>query len=754
MERNCLECGTILKGADYTYKIEQVLGQGSFGITYLASTDVKLEGALGVLSSRMLVAIKEFFMRDINGRSEQTVTCGSQGGLYEHYRHKFAREAQNLSRLDHPNIVRVLESFEANNTVYYTMEFCQGGSLDELIAQESGLNERQALDYTRQIAAALGYMHDQKIVHLDLKPGNVMLRKNSSAVLIDFGLSKQYNEQGEPESSTTIGSGTAGYAPLEQANYHEGRELPVQMDIYALGATLFKMLTGKRPAEAAILLNDGFPAEELTAKGVSEQTTTVVRRAMSPMKRDRYNSVAEFVEALNIAPAKPTPPVSQPAETTLLDGVGTENNTPSDNPRQTPKLSPAQEPSLPTKRNIIKWLWMAGILLACISIYMWRPWIERVELSEATGSHNGYDYVDLGLSVRWATCNVGASNPSGYGDFFAWGETEPKSAYTKDNCLTFNQYLYEIHGDSKYDAARALMAGDWRIPTSEEYRELIEQCEWIWGCSGRHWGYKVVGPNGNSIFLPAAGWYGDRLHKNTETDALYWTATPAGWDSRHATALTFNSLEYRVEGGYTRHGGQPIRAVLHNTLTPADKKRLAYESKQKSYQVGDYYNDGSKEGVVFEIDSTRRHGKIVSITQSTEPLAWCSVSEESNQTIGTTEKEDGALNMRIVQSRPNWQESYPAFAWCADLGGGWYLPSYNELMAFTLHKETHTAVNNTLKRYGFRPLFAQEDNYNWCYWSSTEYIHTSNKAWYVEMVGHIYEAQKERTYCVRAVAKF
>ncbi|MBM6883971.1 serine/threonine-protein kinase, partial [Bacteroides caecigallinarum] len=215
MEANTLKSGTLLQGKSYIYTIRKVLGQGTFGITYLATTKVKVAGALGSLETTMQVAIKEFFMRDINGREENTVTTGSQGGVYANYKKKFAREAENLSKLDHPHIVKVLEYFEANNTVYYAMEYVEGGNLDAYITQHNGLPEAECVKYARQIGSALSYMHAHKMLHLDLKPGNIMLRPNKDAVLIDFGLSKQYNENGEPESSTSVGSGTPGYAPLE-----------------------------------------------------------------------------------------------------------------------------------------------------------------------------------------------------------------------------------------------------------------------------------------------------------------------------------------------------------------------------------------------------------------------------------------------------------------------------------------------------------------------------------------------------------
>ena len=295
---NTLSPNTLLRGKSYTYTIQKVLGQGTFGITYLATTQVKVHGALGELETTMQVAVKEFFMRDINGRDENTVTTGSQGGLYANYKKKFAREAENLSKLHHPNIVKVLEFFEANKTVYYAMEYVDGGSLDKYIKPYQGIPESEALKQAKQIGAALSYMHTHKMLHLDLKPGNIMLRKNGDIVLIDFGLSKQYDKNGEPESSTSVGNGTPGYAPIEQANYHEGKDFPVTMDVYAFGATLFKMLTGVPPLKADEILNEGFPAYELQKHQVSNSLIACIAKAMSPMKKDRPQSVEAFLQEL------------------------------------------------------------------------------------------------------------------------------------------------------------------------------------------------------------------------------------------------------------------------------------------------------------------------------------------------------------------------------------------------------------------------------------------------------------------------
>lgn len=291
-----LQCGHILHGRNYGYEIQKVLGQGSFGITYLA--EVRMEGALGSLHSNVNVAVKEFFMKELNGREGSSVTSGSKNGLFSDYLKKFKKEAENLAKLNHPNIVRVLESFEANNTAYYVMEYLSGGNLDQAIG-DKGLSINEVIRYTIQIGHAISFMHDHKMLHLDLKPGNVVLDDNRNAILIDFGLSKQYDESGHPESSTSVGAGTPGYSPLEQANYHAGKDFPVTMDIYALGGTMFKMLTGIRPPEASVILNDGFPEQVLMSSCESKELVSCVEKAMTPIKKMRYQDVREMITAVS-----------------------------------------------------------------------------------------------------------------------------------------------------------------------------------------------------------------------------------------------------------------------------------------------------------------------------------------------------------------------------------------------------------------------------------------------------------------------
>ena len=203
-----------------------------------------------------------------------------------------------------------------------------------------------------------------------------------------------------------------------------------------------------------------------------------------------------------------------------------------------------------------------------------------VSTSSASGSENGHEWVDLGLSVKWATCNVGADSPGGYGDYFAWGETSPKSSYTWENLryrvsgdsydnVTFSKYVAEgKYGtvDSRTrlelsdDAARQRWGGSWRMPTREEFQELVDKCRWSWTTEGGHAGYKVTGPNGRSIFLPAAGYrYGSSL-LNAGEYGYYWSSSLGTSDSSSAGSLDFNGGDHNVLD-YYRYYGHSVRSV-------------------------------------------------------------------------------------------------------------------------------------------------------------------------------------------------
>lgn len=306
-----LQPGTVIHGTHNDYRIERVLGQGSFGITYVAN--VRLKGRIGAIESTAMVAIKEFFLRDVSSRNGLRVFSVSDSTLCSDYRRDFLREAQNLSRLDNDHIVKVLETIEENDTVYYVMEYLSGGNLDQHILSHGKLSCREALDIAIQIGEALKCMHAQHMLHLDLKPLNVMRGEDGHIVLIDFGLSKCFGADGQPESSTRIGQGTTGYAPIEQHSFKKADGFMPTLDIYALGATLFKMLTGCVPPEASVVLNEGSPVDELSSAGVPPAVIALVERAMQPLRRMRHQTVGEFVDEAQRLLASAPSSVGRPA---------------------------------------------------------------------------------------------------------------------------------------------------------------------------------------------------------------------------------------------------------------------------------------------------------------------------------------------------------------------------------------------------------------------------------------------------------
>ncbi len=175
---------------------------------------------------------------------------------------------------------------------------------------------------------------------------------------------------------------------------------------------------------------------------------------------------------------------------------------------------------------------------------------------------NGHEWVDLGLSVKWATCNVGANVPEQYGNHYAWGETKPKDEYSPSNSVTYQQQMSDIAGNPQYDAATANWGEDWRMPTEAEMNELESKCTWEWIKQNGVRGYKVTGPNGNFIFLPAAGcWSHTSFTDGSCGETYYWSSTPDSSTSNFTDFLKFDSGSHDVRGGNIRHYGCSVRPV-------------------------------------------------------------------------------------------------------------------------------------------------------------------------------------------------
>ena len=279
-----LPVGTLLQGG--RYEIIRYISSGGFGCTYEAR-DTKFKSRV------KSVAIKEFFVKDFCNRDADSntvvVATNSKVELVNKLRGKFLEEADALFELEHPNIVRVTDTFEENGTAYYVMEYISGTTLAAIVDKEGSLSEEKALGYIRQVADALKYVHSHKRSHFDVKPQNIMVDSNDRAVLIDFGVSKQYDEVNGVNTSTLVGY-TPGYAPME-LTYNDIAEFSPTTDIYSLGATLFNLVTGTVPPSAGRVNEDGLPVPV----DVSAQVFDAIKAAMQPRRKDRPQNIDEFL---------------------------------------------------------------------------------------------------------------------------------------------------------------------------------------------------------------------------------------------------------------------------------------------------------------------------------------------------------------------------------------------------------------------------------------------------------------------------
>ena len=200
------------------------------------------------------------------------------------------------------------------------------------------------------------------------------------------------------------------------------------------------------------------------------------------------------------------------------------------------------------------------VMIGCM-IILSQPLYSQTDDNATTGSLNGHEWVDLGLSVKWATCNVGAKTAEEYGNYYAWGETKPKDNYSSDNSVTFNQSISDFSGNPQYDAATANWGEGWKMPTLAQMEELSSRCTWEWIKQNGVRGYKVTGPNGNSIFFPAAGrWSGNSFTDGSCGYTYYWISTPYSSNTNRAYTLRFDSGSHIMEYHY-RYDGFTVRPV-------------------------------------------------------------------------------------------------------------------------------------------------------------------------------------------------
>lgn len=285
------------------YRITHVIGQGGFGITYKGVWYTEVKGSLGTVQTEVPICIKEYFFKDYCYREAESfaVKVHSETGrvLFDKFKEKLIKEAKILSEVHHPHIVNVLEVFEENDTAYIAMEYISGCSLKYMMDREGVLPETKVLRYVRQIGEALQFVHEKNILHLDIKPSNILIDSSGKARLIDFGVSKRYDIE-QQETSTTMLTLSKGFASIEQYDNEGTQSFSPCPDIYSLGATMYNLLTGKIPTESILratrpLLN---PSEQ--NKDISPKTEAAIIKAMQIIPTDRFQTVAEMMAVLDL----------------------------------------------------------------------------------------------------------------------------------------------------------------------------------------------------------------------------------------------------------------------------------------------------------------------------------------------------------------------------------------------------------------------------------------------------------------------
>lgn len=298
--QSALPIGTLLQSKSRKYYVAEVLGGGGFGITY----KVYANEMIGNISQKIFFVIKEYFMKGCF-RAENGISVRYASNLkneFEQSQTDFVLEADRLNKLGKlsPNIVKVNEHFDANNTSYYVMEYLDGGDLRHYVNKNGALSESEALSKMIPIARAVEYLHKDGLLHLDIKPDNIVLKEDATTgeiipVLIDFGIAKHFDKHGKPTSRPIAKGASDGYAPMEQ--YTEITKFAPEIDVYALGATLYFCLTNSNPPKAFDISSNETLLAKLP-KGISQRVKDAIVNAMQRSSFDRTRSAQAFLSSV------------------------------------------------------------------------------------------------------------------------------------------------------------------------------------------------------------------------------------------------------------------------------------------------------------------------------------------------------------------------------------------------------------------------------------------------------------------------
>ena len=570
------------------YRLLRKLGRGSFGEVWAAHDDV----------ADVDVAVKVYVALDDKGIVE------------------FREEFRNVSTLIHTNILRPEHYDVYGSRPFLVMPLCRGS----VEGQAGGMSEPELWHFIRDVSSGLAYLHGHEILHRDIKPDNILINSDGDYVISDFGISTRMRStmrrSSMRQNKDADISGTIAYMAPEM--FTKSPSAVKATDIWALGATLYELMTGELLffGQGGVVQLKGAELPELPVSYSQYLRDTVMSCLnMDAWFRPTASELSEYAASKLKGENPPQPwkdrlhhpsdPLPVPNKSwykerwislvffvlftiSVLLGIISivQNERKERKLAEEERIEIARQDSLRRAEAYLDSLRAVRVQDSLEAVREEQAKVAEIEAAErkraeeltrkekqaeekarreavraTTGVHNGHEWVDMGLSVLWATSNVGASSPSDYGNYYAWGETTTKSSYTEDNSRTYKVRMGDISGNPSYDAATANWGDGWRMPTKEEFEELQNRCDWQWMSQGGHYGCKVTGPNGNSIFLPAAGWRLGALLHHAGSLGYYWGSTPDGGGAQDACDLYFFPNGSHSVGCSSHEGGRSVRPV-------------------------------------------------------------------------------------------------------------------------------------------------------------------------------------------------
>ena len=556
------------------FTLQRLLGKGGMAAVWYAENEIKKPAAVKILNEDL----------------------AHNANIVE----RFRNEAEIMVKLNHPNIRQVYGYGNIDGCPAIVMEYLDGTDLKAKLKLGQRFTEEQLVKWWNQMAAALNYTHGKGIVHRDIKPGNLFVDEQGDIKLLDFGIAKVR----ESISSTQTGQklGTLMYMSPEQVK--DSKHIDYRTDLYSLAVTFVHLISGRRPYDSDTSsdfeISEQIVYKPLDMSGLSSEWRSFLEPYLNKDPQQR--------PALRPFEALASTSSNDDDEDTMVEGETTPKPQPTSKPKES-KPAKAPEPSKMPKPEVVSGptkdsksetgpkpasepkdkskskagLWVGLVLgLAALVALVVILGTRSPEVS-VSGSADGHDYVDLGLpsGTLWATCNMGASKPEKYGDYYAWGETRTKSTYNWSTYQYANgdyDKLTKYCNKSSYgnkgftDNLTALQSSDdpatswgsgWRTPNKEQWDELLKHTTHQWTTQNGVKGRLFTAKNGQTLFLPAAGSRWDSELDHAGSDGNYWSRSLRTDTPSSAWYLRFRSGNCRMDY-HLRNGGFSVRPVRQN----------------------------------------------------------------------------------------------------------------------------------------------------------------------------------------------